>query len=204
LLAGLFPQARFVHIIRDVRDYALSLNRAFGKDLLRSAQRWADDVADARRAGHALAGRYLELRYEDLIRDPNATMQAVCGLADCRFDPNMARLTVPAERHFEQQGGAGTGKTEIVSDNRNKWHGAISARTRAAIERIACETLRECGYEVPAETRRQRLSALSMNARQLLDGINLLRTNRRFSTLYAAKFYWRAYITGAPKFLRLK
>ncbi|MDP1558114.1 MAG: sulfotransferase [Nitrosomonas sp.] len=36
-LAKVFPNAQFIHIIRDVRDYCLSINKAWGKDMPRAA-----------------------------------------------------------------------------------------------------------------------------------------------------------------------
>src|SRR5690606_34430729 len=40
LLAQLFPRAKFVHIMRDPRDYVVSIRKAWGKSLPRAAQRW--------------------------------------------------------------------------------------------------------------------------------------------------------------------
>ena len=44
-LRALYPGARFVHIIRDVRDVSLSSQVAWGKDPVRNAQRWMDEVS---------------------------------------------------------------------------------------------------------------------------------------------------------------
>ena len=44
LLKRLYPQAKFIHIIRDVRDYCLSIHKAWNKNILRAAQRWSDDI----------------------------------------------------------------------------------------------------------------------------------------------------------------
>ena len=57
LLWSIFPDARVIHIIRDARDYCLSMKRAWGKAMLRSAQRWADDVRLCREIGQELGGR---------------------------------------------------------------------------------------------------------------------------------------------------
>ena len=93
-LAALFPWGRFIHIIRDGRDTAASLmfrNRGDGwghlqvpgwRDLLqrypkenhiRCAHQWRIAVETARCDGALLGGaRYLEIRYEDLVRSPLA------------------------------------------------------------------------------------------------------------------------------------
>ena len=95
VVAALWPRARFVHLIRDGRDVAFSDHTGptdafwrkvfFGRDDVTSwrgmkldgptyrrrphlfnAQHWASSVGTGRRYGMPLAGRYLEVRYEDL------------------------------------------------------------------------------------------------------------------------------------------
>jgi Sulfotransferase family len=203
ILNGLFPQACFIHIVRDVRDYAMSLRRAFGKDMLRASQRWADDVAGARMAGLAIGDRYTEVRYEDLISNPQAELRKLCAFIGLGYTEDMIILKAPAEKESDQQRGAGTGKKVIVSNNSEKWRQGLDADLRRSIESIACATLRSCGYEVPAGTQQTRLSALSMTARQAVDGVNLLRVDTFFSSRpEAIYFYGRAYFTGAPSHLR--
>lgn len=92
LLAGLFPGARFVHLVRDGRNVALSYaNVPFGpKTVARAARLWARRVEAGIRDGRALPpGRYLELRYEDLIEDSEAELRALCDFLDLDFDPGM-------------------------------------------------------------------------------------------------------------------
>src|SRR3712207_7075395 len=67
LLAELYPQARFIHIVRDARDCCLSAHNAWRKNMVRWAQRWAEGVTKARADGRRIPDRYLEIRYEDLL-----------------------------------------------------------------------------------------------------------------------------------------
>jgi hypothetical protein len=71
LLAERFPDLPLVHILRDGRDVAASLRRR-GVTLFEAGSRWLYDTLAARAA--ARSPRYLELRYEDLVRDPDATV----------------------------------------------------------------------------------------------------------------------------------
>ncbi|PYX37710.1 MAG: hypothetical protein DMG81_13490 [Acidobacteria bacterium] len=77
------PNALIVHIIRDGRDVALSLEKQGwirplpwdqGKELQAAALYWEWIVNTGRAHGRALGADYKEVRYEDLVDDPNATL----------------------------------------------------------------------------------------------------------------------------------
>ncbi|HVT76367.1 MAG TPA: sulfotransferase, partial [Acidimicrobiales bacterium] len=73
LQAALYPDAHYVHIIRDGRDATASQRELWGAtdaefaDADRSAAAWAASVRDVRAHFGSLA--YLELRYEDVVAD---------------------------------------------------------------------------------------------------------------------------------------
>jgi hypothetical protein len=78
-----FPDARFVHILRDGRDVALSLARQGWIQRLpmdsmpaevASGFFWDWLVGHAQKSGAELGGRFHELRYEDLVTQPEKTL----------------------------------------------------------------------------------------------------------------------------------
>jgi len=86
LLNQLYPDAKFIHIVRDPRDVATSAWFHFGQSDPRSfetyvhyfmTQVWPVNVGGARQAGPPLGDRYLELRYEDLHAEPTSHIQKV-------------------------------------------------------------------------------------------------------------------------------
>ena len=80
LINRLWPQSKVIHIVRDVRDYALSIEAAWGKDKLRAAQRWVDRITRLELdAGQLGPQRFIELRYEDLVRDPAPALKRLCA-----------------------------------------------------------------------------------------------------------------------------
>ncbi|KAB7627881.1 sulfotransferase family protein [Alkalilimnicola sp. S0819] len=172
LLSTLYPGARFVHIVRDVRDYCLSARAAWGKHPLRAAQRWHDDVAACRRAGAELGpARYLELRYEDLLTDPERLMRRLSAFLGLPYEP---ATTVP-DKDAENLGAA-RGARRIVSGNTAKWRSAMSAREIARIEAICAPVLRDCGYPLghhrgPA----RRVSRLRLGALRAGDALRMAR-----------------------------
>jgi len=174
LLKQLFPAGKVLHIVRDARDHCLSIRQAWGKDMLRAAQRWADSVHKARQAGAALGPDYLEVRYEDLLANTERELRRVCAFLGVAFEPDMLTLVRPAENL-----GDARGASKVVDGNRDKFRRAMAPQTVARIEELAGPVLRECGYELVLPPRPvRRLSALEMRLAQLRDAVRLVLTSR--------------------------
>lgn len=168
LLKKLWPEARFVHIVRDVRDVCMSSNKAWGKHVLRNAQRWADEVGECCNAG---VGDYLQLRYEDLLEDPATELTRIAEHCDLPFDERM----LDPGRASENLGDT-KGQTGIVATNARKWKARMDAGTQQQIEAVCGELLNELGYErlFPNEPQR-RFSRRQMTRWKLEDGVSLFR-----------------------------
>ncbi len=95
LLASLWPDARFIHLIRDGRNVALSYaDVPFGpKNVARAAQLWSGRVQAGLRDGRPLGKRYLEINYEDLVEDPKGEIGDLCEFLDLDFDNAMLNYT---------------------------------------------------------------------------------------------------------------
>ncbi len=92
VLNGLFPTAKFIHIIRDGRDVAMSLlAMEWGPpDYLSALNKWNGSVEIARKMLAMLPSeRWLELRFEDLVLSPEANIRRICGFLNVDFEPKM-------------------------------------------------------------------------------------------------------------------
>jgi hypothetical protein len=143
LLAGLWPAARFIHIVRDPRDCCLSSEEAWGNSPLRTAQEWADRMRSCRAAGEALGpGRYVELRYEDLVEDVRGHLERLFEFLGVPTPPDAGRLLRVPENL-----GAAKGERRVVADNKQKWKRAMAPALRRRIEGLTGDQLDALGYE---------------------------------------------------------
>lgn len=93
------PEARFIHLIRDGRDVALSYQGLWfgpGDDIEAQAQFWRDQIAVTRQLG-AQVQHYLEVRYEDLLLDTVKTLTRICDFIEIPYDKRMLEYPSTAE-----------------------------------------------------------------------------------------------------------
>ena len=103
VLRELFPDAVFVHLVRDGRDCVASLKgmRWWHQGIVGAAATWVHSVDCARRAQQRLpAERFLQVRYEDLVADPRAELERLCAFLGEGFEEEMLCLlyTSPSPR----------------------------------------------------------------------------------------------------------
>ncbi len=157
VLHMLFPDARFIHIYRDGRDVVRSWVRApFGPtNIVEAAAEWQRFVRAGQQGGATLPPtQYLEIRYETLLADPEATLRSVCRFIDESFEPAM--LT-PNPLLFHQRlqrvpvfGGMVRGlggEPLLVQTNSYKWKTAMTPEERGVVEAVAGAMLQTLGYE---------------------------------------------------------
>ena len=87
LIQRAIPEARFVHVIRDGRDVALSVLDRTVRDLTAGdiARRWQKKITKAREDSPKL-DHYMEIRYEDLILDTEPVLRRVCEFIELPWD----------------------------------------------------------------------------------------------------------------------
>jgi hypothetical protein len=166
------PEALFVHIIRDGRDVALSLtkmggfkplpwNRAAG--LLPTALYWEWMVRRGRQHGLHIPGDYIEVRYEELVSDPCATVRKLGEFLDHDLDYDLIKNT-------------GLGRlrepnSSFLQENEqcrpiNRWSTKLSRREIISVEATVGEFLEELGYSLssPGEAPKSGLREKAMRA----------------------------------------
>ncbi|MFW8602209.1 sulfotransferase family protein [Desulfobacterota bacterium M19] len=91
-LDQLFPNAFFVHIVRDPRAVAFSWAQTdWGPmTVYHAAEAWKKRVREARLALELLEPhRSISVRFEELVEEPNAVLMRICAAIGVRFEPRM-------------------------------------------------------------------------------------------------------------------
>jgi hypothetical protein len=151
-LAEWFPEARFVNVIRDGRDVALSyLKRPWGPSTLaEGALYWRSRVSRGRTAGKALgASRYTEVRYEDLVADTEAEVRRLCEFLGLSWQPEMLRYHEKADKFVADSHEPDAFRNVAKPPTRSKsdWSDTMTENDIAVFEAIAGDLLRDLGYE---------------------------------------------------------
>jgi hypothetical protein len=150
-LSDMFPEARFVHLVRDGRDVALSIREmSWGPSRIPAlAEFWAKRIRAGRRAGARLGDRrYLELRYEDLVEDPSRELKRVSDFLDLDFRDEMLdyperapSAVLPREREQHRH------LSRTVTKGLRDWRTQMRPADVAVFEAVAGRELAACGYE---------------------------------------------------------
>jgi hypothetical protein len=163
LLARLWPDARFVHLIRDGRDVALSYaDVPFGpKSVSRAADLWARRVRAGVSAGRALGPRrYLETHYEHFVADPERHARILCGFLDLPFDPGMLdRGERSQEVILPRAARLNPHVAERPREKLRSWRKEMSRAHVEVFEAAAGDVLAELGYERRYDSPRARARA---------------------------------------------
>jgi LPS sulfotransferase NodH len=193
------PEALFVHIIRDGRDIALSLNKMDGfrpfpwdkksRSFQETAIYWEWIVRTGQRYGRQIPADYIEIRYEDLVSDPRRTLATLSEFLghDLDYDriqnAGLGRLSESNSSFREEE-------TKQTAKPVNRWKEKLPREEVAALEALVGPCLQQFGYAltIPEPERKPGLRG------------RLLRTI--YPALFSAKL-WLKFHTPAGKLANL-
>jgi hypothetical protein len=150
----LLPGSRFIHIIRDGREVAVSMmsaNRRIGfgaGEIKGAATNWLQCVTRARAYGAQLGPeRYLEVRYEDLLQNTAAELSRIFDFAGLGIGGADAER-IASEYHISRkQVSRGDASLNAMRDGHGTiWKQKLSLEERYLFHRYAGTLLEELGY----------------------------------------------------------
>lgn len=135
-LLRFWPKARFVHLLRDGRDVARScITMGWCGNVWHGSQRWLEAEALWDHLKTCTLGKYIyELRYEDLVRDPDGQLGELCEFLGTSYSPRMMDYA---------QGSTYSPPDPSLAE---QWRGKLSLRDLGLLECRMGDRLRERGY----------------------------------------------------------
>lgn len=146
LIKKLFPNTRFIHIIRDVRDYCLSTRKAWNKNIYRAAQKWVDGIEFVRQETSTIKKDYYEIKYENLIDEPAYEVEKVCKWLGIKYTPDLIEIKGQIENLGDSKN-----KSGILMNNYEKWRFGLTPSEILKVEAIAGKMLLKLGYCVKSK-----------------------------------------------------
>jgi hypothetical protein len=145
-----FPEARIVNIIRDGRDTvrsSLKTSWTRRRNLRWLSWRWVQCVRAAERYGRRYPGRFLSIRYEDLLQSPEETLRKVDAFVGLEFEeqqlqPQGDSRTVP---QWEEEWKANANKS-LDPSRIGAWKKQVTASERLVMNTMMRSALLRQGY----------------------------------------------------------
>jgi hypothetical protein len=169
LLMSLFPGAKFIHIVRDPRDRALSEKEVWGKSLRKSVSDWSRVLTHLQSSIESKPNSFIEIRYEDFVVDPSLSLQKITSFLNLPWkDDGMTTLSTSPEQYGEARGSLTT-----IDSSVGRYRIKINDRTACILEQIAFTMLKHYGYAVSFASEEKSLSLFGSKLLALYGYINL-------------------------------
>ncbi|MEV0581670.1 sulfotransferase [Nonomuraea sp. NPDC050310] len=152
LLRRLFPDAQFIHLVRDGRDCVSSLKEMpwYTADSFHAMATWIEAIDHGAKLKKSLpADTYYELRYEDLTDATDVEMKKLCDFLGEEFDPSVispreaADTVVPLHKVWH-----GNTHGEVTKARVGSWSKRLDPWEIALCEDQFGDRLQAWGYEL--------------------------------------------------------
>lgn len=146
-----FPDAKFITIIRDGRDVALSLVKArFGpKTIYSAANHWVKYLKEMESLQSSKYSKAIcKIRYEDLLQNPQAELTRICDFLDEFYCPEMLEFYKTSNSPYKtDQINLKNLNQPLLKNNKEKWRTNINPKDLRVLEAVAQDMLLKNGYE---------------------------------------------------------
>jgi hypothetical protein len=152
LILSAFPEAVFIHIVRDPRAVANSLiqSEAHRSSAYHAARRWMRDVSAGLDFERAHPERVLRMAYEVLVSSQERSLRAITAFLGVPYEPGMLQdsggdISGEYSRFYARMHShLGESVTQAFS---SKWRGQLSTNEVHVVESICSPLMEELGYE---------------------------------------------------------
>ena len=183
-LVRIFPNCKIIHIVRNPHATVASRLKVpwTSSDVVTNALKWRLEVscgwlfANRRDLAH---GRFLEVRYEDLVTQPEPTLHRVCEFVDENYYERMLNYHRSASAYVEREPWKSGTKRPVYTSSLEGWRADLSESRIFLIDLLARREMNHYGYPQCEVSPRSVLLSPWQIARELILWFDYKRTERR-------------------------
>lgn len=149
----IFPDAKFIHIVRDPFDCAISLLEKYEKeefhiDIYFAARNWLRRINDINVSSRSLPkDRYFELKYEDLVTHPEQYLHDICDFLGEDFEATMLDPHILAQKKIDPNSRFFANvRKPISSDSIGRGRRELSTVDKCIIQEVCSKLMSVYGY----------------------------------------------------------
>lgn len=151
VLARMFPCAKFLYLLRDPRGVVNSMNKFefLSSDTVVNAYNWhrSVTVGYANLRSSTKRENRLEIRYEDLVQDPESSMCTILHFLQEPYDASVLSFHEDSEEAMNGGVFTPTIKKPVSARRAYKWKDEMGARDIALVEYLCRPEMESMGYE---------------------------------------------------------
>jgi len=129
ILNELFPDAKYIHMVRDGRDVAISFARTpwWHNDIGKNLERWHTEVLNIIESSSRILSPHqmLQMRYEDFVEQPEHSLRRICEFLGIGFEDAMLDPATFANYSLY----SGVNEKTLSSSALNEWSGSKGTPT---------------------------------------------------------------------------
>ncbi|WP_058308619.1 sulfotransferase family protein [Gracilibacillus massiliensis] len=145
----IFPNAKFIHTVRDGRDVASSYVRARLYNSLKDAcKRWNKSISHIQEFSSNISKeQILTIKYEDLVNETEKSLKGISSFLGIEYNQNM--ITRPTNKHLgdvDSLAHHNNVKKNINSSSIGKWKTNLSREEKIIVNKLCYKNLKKLNY----------------------------------------------------------
>ncbi len=145
----------YIHLVRDGRDVACSFKNAIvgPKHVYHLAKKWSYEQRLAHEVGLKYPGRYVLIKYEDLIEHPSQEVERICDAVGIAYSPQVMNYYKSKESEITAKSGDMWKNVinPVIADNRYKYREGLSQDEIGLFNQVAGSELKQYGYDLESD-----------------------------------------------------
>ena len=162
IIHELFPESPVIHVIRDGRDVVCSLLSqnwidlgtgeipSYTQDPVKACELWKNMVSAGLNKKDILGKNYIEIRYEDLIKQPDNTLRLLMSSIDENYYPELLEFHTK-KRNLADEASAKQVNKALYKTSKSRWKREFDRPLAETFDQICGKLLIQLGYEINQE-----------------------------------------------------